>query len=107
MRKLIFALAAAGAITCAAPANAQTYWYATPMGLTTGFAPWGYQYWGGWPGHYRVALGAPALRAYATVPRIAVRRVVRRAVVRRANVLGAYAYAPFVGVTFGPAWVYE
>jgi hypothetical protein len=98
MRKLIFALAAAGLMTCAAPANAQTYWYATPLGLTTGLAPWG------WPAYYGVAWGAPGVRAYATVPRVGVRRVVRRA-----NVLGAYAYAPFVGVTFGPArwWQYE
>jgi hypothetical protein len=98
MRKLIFALAAAGVMTGVAPANAQTYWYATPLGLTTGLAPWGY----GWPGYYGTAWGAPGVRAYATVPRVGVRRVVRRA-----NVLGAYAYAPFVGVTFGPTWVYE
>ena len=62
MSKLMFALVAAGAITCAAPA-----------------------------------------RAYAAVPGVGVRRVVRRA-----NVLGAYAYAPFVGVGFGPAiWRYK
>jgi hypothetical protein len=111
MRKLIFVLAAAGALACTAPANAQTtYWYATPFGLTTGFAPWGYGYWGGGPRYYGAAWGTPAVRAYArpavrayaTVPRVGVRRVVRRA-----NVLGAYAYAPFVGVTFGPTWVYE
>ena len=46
MRKLIFALAAAGTLACSVPAHAQTYWYATPMGLTTGLAPWGYGGWG-------------------------------------------------------------
>jgi hypothetical protein len=104
MRKLIFALAAAGTLACSVPAHAQTYWYATPMGLTTGLAPWGYGGWGGWPGYHGVAWRAPAFRAYATVPRVGVRRVVRRT-----PVLGAYAYAPFVGVTFGPArlWRYE
>jgi hypothetical protein len=94
MSKLMFALVAAGAITCAAPANAQqvVYYYATPFGLTTGFAPWG------WPAYSGVGWGNPALRAYAAVPGVGVRRVVRRA-----NVIGAYAYAPFVGVGFGPA----
>ena len=31
MRKLMFALTAAAAIACAVPANAQTYYYATPF----------------------------------------------------------------------------
>jgi hypothetical protein len=97
MRKLMFALTAAAAIACAVPANAQTYHYATPFGLTTGFAPWSF------PAYYGAAWNGPVVRYYAAVPRIGVRRVVRRA-----NVLGAYAYAPFVGVGFGPAyWVYE
>src|SRR5437588_9546615 len=117
MRKLIFALAAAGAMACAAPANAQTYYYATPFGWTTGFAPgWGYGY--GW--------GRPAVAAYAAVPAtrsyVAVRGrpVLReRRIVRRGNALGAYAYSPgmvaygapyvAVGFGFGPAygWLYE
>jgi hypothetical protein len=127
MRKLIFALAAAGAIAFAAPANAQSFYagFGPSWGYGYGYAPnyWDNDYvWAGPPAVGYTTI--PAARAYEAPrrtyvavrerPRV-VRRIVReRRIVRTENPYAAYAYSPGVpaysapyvgfGVGFGPGY---
>jgi hypothetical protein len=124
MRKLIFALAAASAVSFAVPASAQTFYaglgYDPSYGYYGGYG-YGYPYraaWGG-PRFYGYDY-APAVTVYAAPPvarryvvvreRPVVRRVVRtRPAVRYGgDAYAAYAYSPvttydspFFGVTLG------
>jgi hypothetical protein len=108
MRKLVFALTAASALSFAAPASAQMFYTGVSSGPYVGVG-WGPSYsyydytYGPWgPAYYTLAWATPPVTVYAA-PRVASavvverpRRVVReRRVVRyRDNAYGAYAYAP-------------
>ena len=68
MRKLIFALAAASALSFAVPASAQTFYAGVGYGPSYGYNYGGYGY--GYP--YRAAWGGPRFYGYDYAPAVTV-----------------------------------
>jgi len=117
MRKLIFALTAASAISFAVPASAQMFYTGVNVGPYVGVG-WGPSYsyydytYGPWgPPYYTVGWAVrPAVTVYTARPVASTvvverpRRVVheRRVVRYRDNAYGAYAYAPGYGAYSSP-----
>jgi len=96
MRKITIGLLAAAGIACAAPANAQNFWFgAGPVGVGFGTAPYSYNYGSYWGGPYNYApdyaYGYGYAPGYAYGPGYDV----------------GFGYGPSLGYSYAPEYTYS